>query len=63
MKPPAFRNWVVRLLVLSGLLLLSEPGAAADKLRIGYGAPTVTMAPLWIAQEGKIFSRNGLEGE
>ena len=36
---------------------------AADKLRIGYGAPSVTMAPLWIAQEGKLFARNGLDVE
>lgn len=36
---------------------------AADKLRIGYGAPSVTMAPLWIAHEGGVFSRNGLEIE
>jgi len=36
---------------------------AADKLRIGYGAPSVTMAPLWIAQEGGLFARNGLEVE
>jgi ABC-type nitrate/sulfonate/bicarbonate transport system substrate-binding protein len=63
MKPLALMIWVVRLLVLSGLFLFSKPGAAADKLRIGYGAPTVTMAPLWIAQEGKIFPRNGLDVE
>lgn len=37
--------------------------SAADKLRIGYGAPSVTMAPLWIAQEGNVFARNGLEIE
>ena len=63
MNPLALMNWVVRLLVLSGLFLFPKPGAAADKLRIGYGAPTVTMAPLWIAQEGKIFPRNGLDVE
>jgi len=63
MNPLALMNWVVRLLVLSGLFLFPKPGAAADKLRIGYGAPTVTMAPLWIAQERKIFPRNGLDVE
>jgi len=45
------------------LSLYALPSWCADKLRIGYGAPTVTMAPLWIAQEGKIFPRNGLEVE
>ena len=39
------------------------PARGADKLRIGYGAPSVTMAPLWIAQEGKVFARNGLDIE
>jgi NitT/TauT family transport system substrate-binding protein len=37
--------------------------AAADKLRIGYGAPSVAMAVLWISQEGKLFGKNGLEVE
>jgi NitT/TauT family transport system substrate-binding protein len=37
--------------------------AAIDKLRIGYGAPSVAMSPLWITQEGKIFEKNGLEVE
>ncbi|MBI2180092.1 MAG: ABC transporter substrate-binding protein [Deltaproteobacteria bacterium] len=42
---------------------LPQSSSAADKLRIGYGAPTATMAPLWIAQEGAIFARNGLDVE
>jgi len=45
------------------LSLYALPAWGADPLRIGYGAPTVTMAPLWIAQEGKLFPRNGLEVE
>jgi ABC-type nitrate/sulfonate/bicarbonate transport system substrate-binding protein len=45
------------------ILWLPKPGAAVDKLRIGYGAPTVTMSPLWIAQEGRIFARNDLDVE
>ena len=27
---------------------------AADKLRIGYGAPSVAMSVLWITKEGKL---------
>ena len=37
--------------------------AAADKLRIGYGAPSVAMAVLWITKEGKVFEKNGLDVE
>ena len=34
-----------------------------DKLRIGYGAPSVAMAVLWITKEGKLFEKNGLDVE
>ena len=36
---------------------------AADKLRIGYGAPSVAMSVLWITKEGKLFEKNGLDVE
>ena len=36
---------------------------AADKLRIGYGAPSVAMSVLWIAKEGKLFEKNALDIE
>jgi len=53
----------VLLTFCASLLLPATSRGAADKLRIGYGAPSVTMAPLWIAQEGKVFARNGLDIE
>jgi len=50
--------------VLSVLLLPhSRQAAAADKLRIGYGAPSVAMSVLWITKEGKLFEKNGLDVE
>jgi ABC-type nitrate/sulfonate/bicarbonate transport system substrate-binding protein len=36
---------------------------AADKLRIGYGAPSVAMSVLWITKEGRLFEKNGLDVE
>ena len=36
---------------------------AADKLRIGYGAPSVAMSVLWITKEGKLLEKNGLDVE
>ncbi len=56
------KNFVLLTLCTANLLATTLSGAA-DKLRIGYGAPSVTMAPLWIAQEGKVFARNNLEVE
>lgn len=59
-------KWCTSSLVVLFFLLWSTgaaPVRAADKLRIGYGAPSVTMAPLWIVQEGEIFARNGLDVE
>ena len=37
--------------------------SAADKLRIGYGAPSVAMSVLWITKEGRLFEKNGLDVE
>src|SRR6266480_934363 len=37
--------------------------SASDKLRIGYGAPSVAMAVLWITKEGRLFEKNGLDVE
>jgi ABC-type nitrate/sulfonate/bicarbonate transport system substrate-binding protein len=50
--------------VLLVLFALSPPKvAAADKLRIGYGAPSVAMSVLWITKEGRLFEKNGLDVE
>jgi ABC-type nitrate/sulfonate/bicarbonate transport system substrate-binding protein len=40
-----------------------DPVVAADKLRIGYGAPSVAMSVLWITKEGNLFEKNGLDVE
>ena len=40
-----------------------DPIRAADKLRIGYGAPSVAMSVLWITKEGRVFEKNGLDVE
>src|ERR1043166_2969130 len=44
-------------------LSFCAPASAADKLRIGYGAPSVAMSVLWITKEGKLFDKNGLDVE
>ena len=44
----------------SGLI---HPSLAVDKLRIGYGAPSVAMSVLWITKEGRLFEKNGLDVE
>ena len=62
-KPSRIGNGLRIALLVIGISLIATSGAALDRLRIGYGAPTVTMSPLWIAQEGRIFARNGLDVE
>jgi ABC-type nitrate/sulfonate/bicarbonate transport system substrate-binding protein len=54
-------NMLILLVVLS--TALARPIGAADKLRIGYGAPSVAMSVLWITKEGKLFEKNGLDVE
>ena len=44
-------------------VLYTAKAIAVDKLRIGYGAPSVTMSLLWITKEGKLFEKNGLDVE
>src|SRR3989449_10791423 len=56
---------ILRQLVLAIVIsvLFYDPAWAADKLRIGYGAPSVAMSVLWITKEGKLFEKNGLDVE
>jgi NitT/TauT family transport system substrate-binding protein len=49
--------------VLSVGLITVSVSQAADKLRIGYASPSVNVAMLWITQEAKVFTKNGLEVE
>ena len=56
------RCYTLILFVLLGCAFRS-PAGAADKLRIGYGAPSVAMSVLWITKEGKLFEKNGLDVE
>ncbi len=60
-------TFTFRLLVsfVLSVLLLPHLGqaAAAEKLRIGYGAPSVAMSVLWITKEGKLFEKNNLDVE
>jgi NitT/TauT family transport system substrate-binding protein len=59
-----FESGLFVLLVLFVLFFPNPPkAAAADKLRIGYGAPSVAMSVLWITKEGKLFEKNGLDVE
>ena len=55
------RTLVVFILTLT--LIFTGSALAADKLRIGYGAPSVAMSVLWITKEGKLFEKNGLDVE
>ena len=49
--------------VLALAFTFTAPALAADKLRIGYGAPSVAMSVLWITKEGKLFEKNGMDVE
>ena len=57
----AFIGALFVVIVQCGLCMRNA--AAVDKLRIGYGAPSVAMAVLWITKEGKVFEKNGLDVE
>lgn len=66
MKARIVRNLIMSLhagLPLLGMLCFFVPAQAADKLRIGYGAASLAMAPLWITKEGRLFEKNGLDVE
>lgn len=59
------RNAVPTFVVLvpTPIFVFYAPAIAIDKLRIGYGAPSISMSMLWIAKEGKLFEKNGLDVE
>ena len=54
-------NTLILFMVLMAVFV--RPISAADKLRIGYGAPSVAMSVLWITKEGRLFEKNGLDVE
>jgi ABC-type nitrate/sulfonate/bicarbonate transport system substrate-binding protein len=54
---------VLIVVVLALTFIFTGSALAADKLRIGYGAPSVAMSVLWITKEGKLFEKNGLDVE
>ena len=50
-------------LVLSALLLVQNPGVAADKVRIGYTSPGPQHGVLWVADVNGIFRKNNIDLE
>ena len=53
----------IKTLLILVTIICTDSVFAADKLRIGYGAPSVAMSVLWITKEGKLFEKNGLDVE
>ncbi len=45
------------------IILASRGSFAADKLRIGYSGATITNSMLWVAHEGRLFEKNGIDAE
>src|SRR6266481_5940829 len=58
-----FFNRLLVVFVLALAFTFTAPALAADKLRIGYGAPSLAMSVLWIIKEGRLFEKNGLDVE
>jgi ABC-type nitrate/sulfonate/bicarbonate transport system substrate-binding protein len=50
-------------LIILFLVLLPQALLAADKIRIGYSGLSPATAMLWVAQEGKLLEKNGLNPE
>ena len=51
---------IIKPLVITVLLLLPRASFAGDKIRLGYSGLSPATAMLWVAQEGKLFEKNGL---
>ena len=62
-KNKATLAFTLVVLVVLSVLPNSPRTMAADKLRIGYGAPSLAMSVLWITKEGRLFDKNGLDVE
>jgi NitT/TauT family transport system substrate-binding protein len=50
-------------IILLLIALLPQAIQAADKIRIGYSGLSPATAMLWVAHEGKLFEKNGLNPE
>ena len=51
---------IIKPLLITVLLLLPRASFADDKIRLGYSGLSPATAMLWVAQEGKLFEKNGL---
>ena len=51
---------IIKALLIAVLLLIPHASVAADKIRLGYSGLAPATAMLWVAQEGKLFEKNGL---
>src|SRR5215468_11118780 len=51
---------IIKPLLITLLLLLPRASFAGDKIRLGYSGLSPATAMLWVAQEGKLFEKNGL---
>jgi ABC-type nitrate/sulfonate/bicarbonate transport system substrate-binding protein len=57
-------NSILRLLSLAIALAATVPGAAAlETFKIGISAPVVTIFPVWMAEAGGFYDKEGLKVE
>jgi ABC-type nitrate/sulfonate/bicarbonate transport system substrate-binding protein len=54
---------LIAIAVLAFIASVTQSAVAADKLRIGYSGATITNSMLWVAHEGRLFEKNGIDAE
>ena len=60
---PMRRSYFVAILFALGLATLSAPtkAVALEKINASYGAISGSSAPIWVAKEGRLFEKQGLD--
>jgi ABC-type nitrate/sulfonate/bicarbonate transport system substrate-binding protein len=60
---PAIRRSanIVGSFIAIGLFFANLPAATVEKVNASYGAISGSMLPIWVAKEGRLFDKHGLD--
>ncbi len=59
----SIRLGLTKWFLIIGVLCLSQPAGAQDRLRIGLSSVSATQGPMWLAEEKGLFKKHGIETE
>jgi hypothetical protein len=60
---PQFVRVYTLFLFTAGVLIANDSSSAADKLRVAYVSPSLSLSLPWVAKEGRMLAKHDLAAE